>query len=81
VIRTQIQITELQAAQLKQLAEHEEVSLAELIRRAIDQLLAATNFVPDAEQRRLALAFLGQFPDEAADVSENHDRYLAEIYA
>jgi hypothetical protein len=81
MVRTQIQITEQQAVRLRQLAEVQEVSIAELIRRAIDHLLASVNPLPDTEQRRLALAFLGQFPDDAADVAENHDKYLAEIYA
>jgi Arc/MetJ-type ribon-helix-helix transcriptional regulator len=83
MVRTQIQITEHQAAKLKQLADYQEVSMAELIRRAIDQLLASMNPISDAEQQKLALAFLGQFPDigDATDVSENHDRYLTEIYA
>jgi hypothetical protein len=83
MVRTQIQITEYQAQKLKQLAGAQAVSMAELIRRAIDQLLASAAPISDDEQQRLALAFLGQFPDidGATDVSENHDRYLAEIYA
>jgi hypothetical protein len=83
MVRTQIQITEYQAERLKQLARDQEISLAELIRRAIDQFLASANPISDAEQKRLALAFLGQFPDidGATDVSENHDLYLTGIYA
>jgi hypothetical protein len=81
MVRTQVQLTEAQAAKLKELAIRQDVSIAELIRRGVDQLLSTTHRVYDPEQKRLALAFVGQFPDEATDVAENHDLYLAEIYA
>jgi hypothetical protein len=48
----------------------------------VDQLLATAPPVYGAEQKRLALACLGQISDDSVnDLSENHDRYLAEIYA
>ena len=82
MIRTQIQLTEQQSNKLKELAVEYDVSTAELIRRAVDQLLATAPPVYDAEQKRLALACLGQISDDSVnDLSENHDRYLAEIYA
>lgn len=81
MIRTQIQLTEQQSARLKELAAEYDVSSAELIRRAVDQLLATTQRVYDPEQKRLALAFIGQISDEVTDLSVNHDKYLAEIYA
>ena len=79
MVRTQVQLTEAQAAKLKALAARQDVSIAEMIRRAVDQLPSPHVYSP--EQKRLALAFVGQFPDEATDVAENHDLYLAEIYA
>ena len=81
MVRTQVQLTEAQAVKLKELAARQNVSIAALIRQGIDQVLAATQRIYDAEQKRLALAYIGQFPDEATDLSENHDLYLAEIYA
>ena len=81
MVRTQVQLTEVPAAKLKELAARRNASIAELIREGVDQVLAATQRVYDPEQKRLALAFLGQVSDEVTDLSENHDKYLAEIYA
>lgn len=82
MIRTQIQLTEQQSSKLKELAAEYDVSTAELIRRAVDQLLATSAPVYDAEQKRLALACLGQVSDDSVnDLSENHDHYLTKIYA
>ena len=82
MIRTQIQLTEHQSTKLKELAVEYEVSTAELIRRAVDQFLSVANpaQISDEEQRRLALEFVGKYPSGVRDLSENHDRYLAEIY-
>lgn len=81
MIRTQIQITEQQADMLKDMADRQAVSMAEIIRRAIDQFISSPSQVSDAEQRRRALSFVGRFSSGVSDLSENHDRYLAEIYA
>ncbi len=81
MVRTQVQLTESQATKLKELAARQNVSIAELIRQGVDQVLATTQRVYDPEQKRLALAFLGQVSDGITDLSENHDKYLAEIYA
>jgi hypothetical protein len=77
VIRTQIQLTESQMAALRRLADARGTSLAQLIRMAVDELVARG---PDhAEQTRArALAIVGQFTSGCRDVSRHHDRYLAE---
>lgn len=78
MIRTQIQLTEEQARALKQLAAARGVSMAELIREGVEQIIAAS----DRRQRRLrALNMLGRYSDQATDVAVDHDRYLDEIYA
>jgi Arc/MetJ-type ribon-helix-helix transcriptional regulator len=80
MIRTQIQLTEEQAAKLKRLATARDVSMAEVIRDAVDHL-------PDrddrAERFARAIAAAGKFHDREGktDVSINHDEYLAEAYA
>ncbi|MBI2237243.1 MAG: ribbon-helix-helix protein, CopG family [Actinobacteria bacterium] len=79
MIRTQIQLTEDQAARLRRIAAERGVSIAEVIREAVDRL-------PDphdrAERWARALAAVGKGHDRegATDVSVRHDDYLAEAY-
>lgn len=80
MIRTQIQLTEEQSQELKELASRENVSMAELIRQAVDYWLQTVKPVSRAEQRQRALAIVGQFRSGESDISERHDEYLAEAY-
>lgn len=77
MLRTQISLTERQARQLRRLAADRGVSMATIVREAIDV------YVPDDEATRSArvqrlLAVGGRFDSGLADVSERHDDYLAE---
>lgn len=81
MIRTQIQLTEQQAQLLKELAGQENVSMAELIRQAVDYWLQSVKPVSRAEQRRRALEIVGQFRSGQTDISERHDEYLVEAYS
>ncbi len=80
MVRTQIQLTEEQMARLKKLAAEQTLSIAELIRRAVDTLLRSSNQISDEAQRRRALGIIGQFPDPATDLSINHDQYLIQAF-
>ena len=79
MIRTQIQLTEEQAAKLKRLANERDVSMAEVIREAVDRL-------PDRDDRAerfaraLAVAGSGRDVEGKTDVAVRHDEYLADIY-
>jgi Arc/MetJ-type ribon-helix-helix transcriptional regulator len=75
VIRTQIQLTEDQAHGLKRKAAERGVSMAEVIREAVDRVLAEDG---GGAKRRRALAGAGRFRSGHADISERHDDYLAE---
>ena len=80
MIRTQIQLSEKQVKALRTLAARKKVSVAELIRQAVDeQLRAAATSDPEARKRR-ALAVVGRFHSGHSDLSTAHDRYLAEAY-
>lgn len=78
MVRTQVQLTEKQAALLKQLSLAEEVSVAELIRRAVDRLLEEyTQKEPQGRAERM-LDVVGKFRSGLGDLAEHHDRYFAE---
>ena len=80
-IRTQIQLTEEQAQWLKQLAAHEGLSMATLARRSVDRYVQVHER-SDAETRKArALAVVGKYASQHSDISQEHDRYLAELYA
>ena len=80
MVRTQVQLTEQQADSLKKRADEEGVSLAELVRRGVEMYLRSSPQVSDEERRRRALAIVGRFAAKETDISENHDKYLAEAY-
>ena len=80
MVRTQIQLTEAQAQLLKRKARDERVSMAELIRRSVDRMLASDQSTDRDEIRRRALEAIGALRSGVPDLSTEHDRYLAEAY-
>jgi glycerol dehydrogenase-like iron-containing ADH family enzyme len=80
MVRTQIQLTEEQAEALKRLAMTRHLSVAELIRQAVDNLLKSSVMVNIEERRRRALAAAGRFSSGLRDLSTEHDKYLAEAF-
>mgnify|MGYP005864063869 CR=1 FL=1 len=77
MVRTQIQLTEEQARALKEVAAERGVSMAELIRQAVDRILEES---AEDEKWRRAMALIGRYRGGPSDVSTNHDKYLDEIY-
>ncbi len=80
MLRTQIQLTESQAAALKQLAASANTSIAEVIRRSIDQMIGATHTVSLDDRRKRALGVIGAFASGQHDIAQHHDDLLAEAY-
>ncbi len=79
MIRTQIQITDQQAAGLRRLAAERGVSIATLVREGIQHVLAEED--ADAVWQR-ALSVVGAFHGGGGEnVSEEHDRYLEQAFA
>ncbi len=71
MVRLTIQMPEDLYAALRRAAEAEGVSAAEIIRRALRA------YVPTDRWER-AMRVVGRFADDATDVAERHDDYLAE---
>lgn len=80
MVRTQIQLTERQAALIRRTAAERHISMAEAIRQGIELLLQQT-LVPDREQHvQRALAAAGRFHSGHSDTSAAHDAVLSEAY-
>jgi 16S rRNA U516 pseudouridylate synthase RsuA-like enzyme len=80
MVRTQIQLTEGQARALKRIATSRHLSVAELIRRAIDNMIKTSTSADPEERLRRALEIAGKFSSGKRDISRKHDVYLSESY-
>lgn len=80
MVRTQIQLTEGQSKSLKQLALTKNLSIAELIRQAVDGLISTGAFVDMEERKRRAIGIVGRFHSGKRDISKEHDKYLSETF-
>ncbi len=56
------------------------LSIAELIRRAVDTLIKSSAVVDVEERHKRAIEIVGQFSSEKHDISEKHDLYLSDTY-
>jgi metal-responsive CopG/Arc/MetJ family transcriptional regulator len=81
MVRTQIQLTESQAEALKYLAARKKVSMAELIRSAVDSVIQSEGMVDRSERIRRALDAVGQFHSGMSDLAVQHDTYLEESFS
>ena len=78
MVRTQIQLTEDQAKKVHKIAAHRGVSMAEVIRDAIDGVIRPEARTVPEDRRKRALDIVGKFRSGKKDVSKRHDAYLAE---
>lgn len=78
MIRMQVQLTERQVAALKDRSRRTGVSLAALVREAVDSSIERQS---DRDRWERALGAVGAFESGATDVSENHDREFADAVA
>jgi hypothetical protein len=77
VIRTQISLTSEQMARIRRAAEKRHISIAAVIRDAVDHEVPDEDSGMLARQQR-AFAAAGAFASGRHDVAENHDDALAE---
>ena len=80
MVRTQIQLTEDQTKALKRIAATRHLSVAELIRRAVDAMIKTSFSVDPEEQFKRSLEIAGKFRSGQRDVSKKHDFYLSRSY-
>ena len=78
MVRTQIQLTQEQAKALKRLALSRHMSIAELIRQAVDVLIKSSSALDVVERRKRAIDIVGKFGSGRHDISKEHDKYLVE---
>lgn len=80
MIRTQIQLESDQYERLKELAARRSKSFAQLVREGVAHVLEAEERESDWDR---FLTAVGSFraEDDAADVAERHDAYLADAYS
>jgi hypothetical protein len=81
MVRTQIQLTEKQARAIKEIAATEGVSIAEVIRRAVEGIIRTNTKVDNEERQKRALEIVGKFRSGKHDISKRHDEYLTEAYS
>jgi hypothetical protein len=80
MIRTQIQLTQEQLEVLRAKAVRLNLSVAELVRRAVDAYVAAEIAPSLEERRRRAREAAGRFGSGKTNIGRRHDDYLAETY-
>ena len=81
MVRTQIQLTEKQSKSLKKIAASRHLSVAELIRQSVDNMITANVMVDADERRKRAISIVGKFHSGKHDISREHDKYLAEAFS
>jgi len=80
--RLQIQLPREQAVQLRRLARQQGVSIAALVRAAVDRAMSDPLRPPAPDERwRRSLSVAGRYRSGSAEpVSAQHDRYLEDVY-
>lgn len=80
--RLQIQVTTAQAGRLRERAKQRGVSIATLVREAVDAAFRDALWVPSpADRWQRSRAAVGRYASGSVGVaSERHDEYLEDIY-
>lgn len=80
MVRTQIQLTEEQAQALKKLALSRHLSIAELVRQAVDNILKSSIVIDMEERKKRAIDVAGRFSSGKHNIAREHDKYLTEAF-
>ena len=80
MVRTQIQLTELQIEALRRLAAAQGTSMADLIRQSVEVYLKQPKKDTRQVKVQRALRAMGRFSSGSSDGSAKHDSHLAEAF-
>lgn len=80
MVRTQIQLTEVQARKIKRIAAERHVSMAEVIRESVDRYVHDELDADRDSRRERALKAIGSCSSGLKDLARRHDDHLAEAY-
>ena len=78
MVRTQIQLPEDLARKIREVADHQHTSMAEVIRRAVSVFFETSPEVDRKTRYERAAAAAGAFSSGRSDLSRCHDRHFAE---
>lgn len=78
--RTQVQFTKAQLEALKEQAAEFDVSVSEIVRRAVESWLGNAGAPDPDDVRRRALEAAGRYGSGEENIARDHDRYLPEAY-
>lgn len=78
MVRMQVRLREDQVQSLRKLAHERHLSVTELIRRGLDQVIASCLSGGVDRRKQRAIAACGRFRSGHKDIAIHHDRYLAE---
>jgi len=78
MVRTQVQLTEEALRELRRIAAEEGVSVSELVRRGVKQVLDGHRKPSREELWERASKVIGRFRSGVSDLGERHDDYFAE---
>jgi hypothetical protein len=76
MVRMQVQFTDEQAARLRRISRSRGVSIAAIVREAVDAALAGRDRRRDVWER--ALAVMGTFSSGGGSAADDHDEWFAE---
>jgi len=78
MVKTQVQLAEEDLALLRRLAAEQGVSVSELVRRGVRQMLRSQAELGHPDRWERACAAAGRFHSGKSDIAQRHDDYLAE---
>ena len=78
MVRTQVQLTQDQATQLKHLAARSGRSMADLVREGVEQLLRGQAELSRPERMQRAARVFGTFKSGISDLSHRHDEHFVD---
>jgi hypothetical protein len=81
VVRTQISFEDGQMQRLRRVAQQRGVSIAAVVRAAVEREVGEQETSRQARMKRALTAMDRAFRSGRSDISKRHDDYLAETYA